>query len=370
MGRYLPGYKDGGPVRSIKNLVDRLGTEYEFHILTVDRDHGDTEAYSSIQYDTWNQVGDAKVWYVKPGGFKREVVSKLAAEVDLVYVCGCFNDYARTVMTLKKDGQIQVPVVFASMGLFSPGAFRIKYPKKKAYVTVLRLMGYFKNIAWSATSEEEAKDIRRQVGQDAKCYLAEDLPRKPIDITREASSDEGTCKIIFLSRISRKKNLTHAAEILTAWGQRYPNQEIVFDVYGTKEDQAYVEECEEKLNALPTNVHYTYCGVAPAEEIIETFAKYDVFLFPTLGENYGHVIFESMAGGCIPLISDQTPWTEEKMNGLGRVLRNDDMQKWIDTVEHYVMESTTAMQQLATDCMEFAREYHADEDAYRKILNG
>mgnify|MGYP006922489383 CR=1 FL=1 len=25
MGRYLPGYKDGGPVRSIKNLVDRLG---------------------------------------------------------------------------------------------------------------------------------------------------------------------------------------------------------------------------------------------------------------------------------------------------------------------------------------------------------
>ena len=370
MGRYLPGYKDGGPVRSIKNLVDRLGTEYEFHILTVDRDHGDTEAYPSIQCDTWNQVGDAMVWYVKPGGFKREVVSKLAAEVDLVYVCGCFNDYARTVMTLKKDGQIQVPVVIASMGLFSPGAFRIKYPKKKAYVTVLRLMGYFKNIAWSATSEEEAKDIRRHVGQDAKCYLAEDLPRKPIDITREASSDEGTCKIIFLSRISRKKNLTHAAEILTAWGQRYPNQEIVFDVYGTKEDLAYVEECEEKLNALPTNVHYMYCGVAPAEEIIETFAKYDVFLFPTLGENYGHVIFESMAGGCIPLISDQTPWTEEKMNGLGRVLRNDDMQKWIDTVEHYVMESTTAMQQLATDCMEFAREYHADEDAYRKILNG
>ena len=45
MGRYLPGYKDGGPVRSIKNLVDRLGTEYEFYILTVDRDHGDTEPY-------------------------------------------------------------------------------------------------------------------------------------------------------------------------------------------------------------------------------------------------------------------------------------------------------------------------------------
>ena len=32
MGRYLPGYKDGGPVRSIKNLVAYLGEEYNFKI--------------------------------------------------------------------------------------------------------------------------------------------------------------------------------------------------------------------------------------------------------------------------------------------------------------------------------------------------
>ena len=37
---------------------------------------------------------------------------------------------------------------------------------------------------------------------------------------------------------------------------------------------------------LPQNVTYSYCGVADAEKVIEAFAKYDVFLFPTLGENY------------------------------------------------------------------------------------
>ena len=35
MGRYLPGYKDGGPVRSIKNLTDFLGREYNFKFLHV-----------------------------------------------------------------------------------------------------------------------------------------------------------------------------------------------------------------------------------------------------------------------------------------------------------------------------------------------
>ena len=59
MGRYLPGYKDGGPIRSIKNLTDFLGKEYNFKILTCDRDHGDTEAYPNIKVNGWNRVGMA-----------------------------------------------------------------------------------------------------------------------------------------------------------------------------------------------------------------------------------------------------------------------------------------------------------------------
>ena len=39
MGRYLPGYKDGGPVRTIINVKDMLGYEYEFYISCLDRDH-------------------------------------------------------------------------------------------------------------------------------------------------------------------------------------------------------------------------------------------------------------------------------------------------------------------------------------------
>jgi len=369
MGRYLPGYKDGGPVRSIKNLVDRLGTEYEFHILTVDRDHGDTEPYPSIKYDTWNQVGNAKVWYVQPGGFTKEVVSKLAAEANLVYVCGCFNDYARTVMALKKRDIIKVPVVIAAMGLFSPGAFRIKYPKKKAYVSLLRMLGFFRNVEWSATSEEEARDIRRQVGADAVCYLAEDLPRKANYVQRDASSDAGQLRIVFLSRISRKKNLTYAAEILKKWGEKHPDNSIVFDIYGNKEDPIYVKECENQLEVLPQNVKYKYCGLADAEEVIETFAKYDMFLFPTLGENYGHVIFEAMAGGCIPLISDQTPWTDEKLGGNGKVISNDCIDNWVETIQSYVEMENTDLNDRALQCICFAEKYKADEDSYRRIFD-
>lgn len=39
-----------------------------------------------------------------------------------------------------------------------------------------------------------------------------------------------------------------------------------------------------------------------SQEVVETFSQYDVFLFPTKGENYGHVIFEALAGGCMTSI--------------------------------------------------------------------
>ena len=40
-------------------------------------------------------------------------------------------------------------------------------------------------------------------------------------------------------------------------------------------------------------------------------------LFPTFGENFGHVIFEALAAGCPILLSDQTPWRGLKEKGCG-----------------------------------------------------
>lgn len=368
MGRYLPGYKDGGPVRSIKNLVDRLGEEYDFRILTADRDHGDREPYPDIKVRDWNQVGAAKVFYVEPGGFNAETVEKLAAGAELVYICGCFNDYARTALKLKKQGKIRCRVVIAAMGLFSPGAFHIKYSKKKAYMTLLKGLGYFRGVEWSATSEEEAEDIRREAGKDARCHLAEDLPRKPEQIEHVARTDEGSLRIIFLSRISRKKNLLFAAKIL-----RQVKGDIVFDIYGNMEDASYWRECEEELKKLPDNVKWEYKGEADAEQVVKIFAEYDAFLFPTMAENYGHVIFEAMAGGCVPIISDKTPWTEEKMGSCGKVVSLDGagaLEAFAETIKEYTEMMRQEKQEETDRCIAFAKAYHAEEaeGQYRKMF--
>jgi len=51
VGYYLPGYKAGGPIRTVANMVERLGNDFQFKIVTADRDLGDTDNYSSVKID-------------------------------------------------------------------------------------------------------------------------------------------------------------------------------------------------------------------------------------------------------------------------------------------------------------------------------
>src|SRR5579862_8316601 len=70
---YLPGFKAGGPIRSIENLVAALGGEFTFRIVTRDRDFRDKKPFSSIVPHRWVRVGHADVMYLRPGlrGFLR-----------------------------------------------------------------------------------------------------------------------------------------------------------------------------------------------------------------------------------------------------------------------------------------------------------
>ncbi|MDO4171029.1 MAG: glycosyltransferase family 4 protein [Lachnospiraceae bacterium] len=330
-GRYLPGYKDGGPVRTIKNLTDFLGLEYNFRILTCDRDHGDKKPYMDICVNNWNFVGNAQVYYVAPGEFKKDLIAHLAETVDLVYVCGCFSDYSINTLILNWIGKIKVPVVVAAMGLFSPMEFHLKYIKKKSFIMLFNFLGIFKKIYWSATSEIEIDEIRKQVWVDRKnFYIAEDLPRKVSEELIKKHKEDKCLEIVWISRIAPKKNLKGAISIL----QKVKTC-VNFTIYGPIHVKEYWNECLEELKKLPDNVRWEYEGNVDSENVVDTLKKHHIFLFPTLGENYGHVIQEALSAGCPCIISDQTPWKDLEQNNSGYVFSLKDTDAYVDAIERY-----------------------------------
>jgi glycosyltransferase involved in cell wall biosynthesis len=367
MGRYLPGYRDGGPVRSIKNLVEFLGDEYNFMILTSDRDHGDIEPYPNIKVNDWNKVGAAKVYYVRPKGFTFSVIKKLSLKSDLIYCCGCFNDYAINTLLLKRLGQIKPPVILAAMGLFSPMEFRLKYKKKKLFTTVFNMIGMFKDIYWSATSEMEVTEIKQQVKAKDNFFIAQDLPRKikktPIFKKKEA----GSLKVVWVSRIAPKKNLKVAIQIMQC-----VKGNIEFTVYGPKHVQEYWDECLKEIDKLPTNVTFSWGGVLETEEVVAKLKEQHVFLFPTLGENYGHVIQEALSAGCPCILSNQTPWKDLKSNNAGFVFPLDKLAPYVQAIEYYAAMDEKDFNAVSVSAMQYAiktNEQNIKDTGYRKLFD-
>ena len=312
MGRYLPGYKDGGPLRTIINVTDALGDEYDFYIACLDRDHGDREAYPNILRNEWNLIGKAKVWYVAPGGFTTELLIKLASQVDMVYCCSFYDDYGYKTLLLKKQRKITCPVVVASMGVFSKGALSHKALKKKVFINGCKMMGLFKGITWSVTSELEAEDAKREIGKNIKYIIAEDLPRT--SVPGRIKKHDKLLKVCFLSRICEHKGLDIVIEALS----RIENKNIEFSIFGPIQDQNYWNTCLKKLEHL--NLLWTYKGDVQSEDVQNVLSTQDVLILPTKSENYGHVIFEALSVGCIPIISYKTPWNIVKTKCAGYVV--------------------------------------------------
>jgi glycosyltransferase involved in cell wall biosynthesis len=366
MGRYLPGYKDGGPVRSIKNLVEFLGEEFNFMILTCDRDHGDKVPYPNIKINGWNRIGNAEVYYVPPKGFTFRTIKMLAKQADLVYVCGCFNDYAINTLLLKRVGLIDRPVIVASMGLFSPMGFKLKYKKKKFFTTIFNITGMFRNIYWSATSEMEIKEISQQVKTYNNFFIAEDLPRKVEDNPILKNKKEGKLDVVWISRIAPEKNLKGAIRIL-----QHVKSEIGFTIYGPVHVQEYWDECQDELKKLPSNVTWNYAGNVESEQVVDTLKRHHVFLFPTLGENYGHVIQEALSAGCVAILSDQTPWQGFEEKVVGYVYPVFALEEFVAAIESYAAMGQEEFQAVADKALAYAVDNSNDkvENAgYRKIF--
>ena len=82
---YYPGFKAGGPIRSIKNICDVLFNEFEFYILTTDRDMNETNAYPNIITNKWIHIDGYNIYYSKGGIFKLGLIYNEVRIISLIF---------------------------------------------------------------------------------------------------------------------------------------------------------------------------------------------------------------------------------------------------------------------------------------------
>jgi len=365
VAHYLPGFRGGGPVRTIVNFVDQLGDEFDIRIVTSDRDMLDSAPYPNVEVDRWNQVGRARVFYASPSRRSLLAIACLLRKTDynLLYLNSFWNPKFTGFPLLLRLFRLapHVPCVIASRGEFSPGALAHKQAKKKIYLATVRLIGIYKGLKWQVTSSYERDDILRVLPYiPFDCiYIAPNLvaPPEPHNLVRTEMTYNcfKSLRVCFLSRISPQKNLIFALRVLSV-----VHVQVTFSIYGPKEDLDYWEVCERHIRALPPNIRVIYGGEIKPADVKQTLMGQDLFFLPTQGENYGHVIYEALSAGLPVLISDRTPWKDLETNGVGWALSLDYEQQFADHINAYASWSAQHRVRVRQNAFKYA-QYRAED---------
>ena len=114
------------------------------------------------------------------------------------------------------------------------------------------------------------------------------------------------------------------------------------------------------IDRLPPNVRCTYRGPIPYEQVHQTLARYHVFLFPTLNENFGHVILEALLARLPLVLSDQTFWRGLQAKGAGFDLALSDVSGFDAAIRGFVEMDQDRYDEMSRNALNLAQAYLDD----------
>ncbi|MCB0790693.1 MAG: glycosyltransferase [Flavobacteriales bacterium] len=367
---YLPGYRAGGPVRSLANLVDHLRQELQFLIVTSDTDYTEERPYPDIRPDLWTPLhGGEQVWYASKQGRTLATWRRLLREQgpDAIYINGLYSFWS-TVVPLWSTRRSDTLRIVAVRGMLAKGAMRHGRLKKRIFISMMRALGLFRGVRFQATNAEEVEDVRHWFGRQAEVVCVPNLPRKvSAPGTAGRGKTPGRLHLVSIARVAVEKNTLLAIQVLNGL-----KGDVTFDLYGPVYDQGYWQRCREAIEALPAGVTVRHHGPVEPTAVPDLLDRYHALLMPSAGENFGHTMLEALTAGVPLVISDRTPWRELEDAHAGADLPLERPERFTAFLQRLVDMDQEAYDRLVEGATALSGRYLSDpqavDRAYRTFL--
>ncbi|MFM7833381.1 MAG: glycosyltransferase family 4 protein [Planctomycetaceae bacterium] len=304
---FAPGFRAGGPIRSVVNLTHLLTDHADVQVLTGCRDLGETQTYAGVSVNQWvHRNKNTSVFYgtawARHCEFFRLVRKDPPAAVYLNSMFSWIGAIWPLLVLLL--WQRDVPVVVAPRGMLKPSALYRKFWKKGPVLRFLRGLGLTQRVVFHATSQDEVAEIQQQF-PGARVVLVPNVPQWPVEVLPERGIDDGVLRLVLVGRIHPIKNVHLAIESLR--GLSVPCELVLV---GPAEDAAYELRCRQLAAELGGAARVIFAGALDERAVREQLIRADALILPTQGENFGHAIFESFSVGTPVIISDCTIWRD------------------------------------------------------------
>lgn len=328
---FLPGHRAGGAVRTLSRLVPFEAAHHDLEVLTRDHDLGCDRRFTPEEQATATAGAGCAVHYLNTRSV-RGLRALLRASRDRRFEAVYFNSLWSPVFTLLPLAALLLRrrrplLLIAPRGELNPGALAVKSGKKRIAGAVLRRALAYHRVMWHVSSEDEAEHLRAWLNAPARIVTSADHAGPP-DSAPSRGTESGPLRVVCVTRIVPVKDVRRLFEVLALC-----RQNLDVRLFGPVEDEAYWASCQDSISRLPANVAFRYEGALEPAAVAEVYRGADATLFPTRGENFGHVIAEALAVGCPVATTPTTFWTGHLAAGAGLIFERDaEAAAWLDQI--------------------------------------
>lgn len=335
---FIPGYKAGGPIRSVLNLVQHLSGRLNFHIVTSDRDLGDKIPYLNINTNKWINNSDYSIIYLPKNKQNRNNYKKILNEVNpnFIYLNSLFS-FKFSILPLLSLKNQNTNIILSPRGMLGESSLKIKLVKKNIFFFFSKLVRLYSDVIWIASSEIEKKEIISKFGKNVNIKVIPNLPIKHNKLKLNyIDKVEGEIHLLCICRISPIKNIEFLINLLEKVAAN-----VKLSIVGPIENSSYWLECLKGIKALKNNVEVIYLGEISPNNIASLFEKHHLLVSSSFNENYGHSIVEALSYGCPVIVSNNTPWRKLADFFAGNNLELD-AQLYVNKIQDYAkMDNVT-----------------------------
>ena len=309
----------GGPARSVPLLCSALAEYADIGISTIQSNDEVTvcDAISVYSFD--------KSYTNLPIGCSVGLNEHLRkTDCDVINAHGLWlmsSHYA-----VNSASKLNLPVVISPRGMLEPGALQFSKWKKKISGWLWQNKDLHKATCIHVTSQMEADNCRRYGLKKPIAIVPNGINLDGYPLKYNLRNTEQKRTLLFLSRIHPKKGLIY---LLEAWAQLkkfHDDWQLVIAGNDDGGHEAELKQVASRLNLLwadttteiiESNISIFFAGPLFGSAKVNAYQDADLFVLPTLSENFGMVIPEALACGTPVITTKGAPWHELSITDSG-----------------------------------------------------
>ena len=314
----VPGLhpRAGGPSRTVVQLADALVAQTGVFVTLVSQGQVGEPQVPSRNVNISRQVGSWR-WQMAgilglPG--RRNLISTLAhTSPELVHIHGIWHALSHWAsVRARKRG---IPIVLQPRGMLEPWALEWRSLKKKLALWAYQARDLESACVLIATADHEAEGFRRFGLRQPIAVIPNGIERTPellINKKKGGSGEKNTRRVLFLGRIHPVKGLLN---LLVAWAALNPHDwELVL---AGPDEGGHLTQVQKKIARLGLQDSVQYLGSVEDHQKDTVYQSADLFILPSLTENFGVVVAEALSYGLPVITTKGTPWSALEENNCG-----------------------------------------------------